>query len=433
MRHSPPTLLREIGRWSLTAGVVNCVIGSGIFGLPSAVANLAGAWSPVAVLFAGISIFSVVLCFAEVGSRFDDAGGPYLYTREAFGPAIGFQVGWLQVWTRLLSGAAALNILVAYAGTLVPAITTPAGRAAIMTGGMILVTAVNVAGVRNAAWTVNVFTVGKLLPLTLLIGAGLFHIRTDVLATQTVAAPNWTEAVLLLVFAYGGFESAVIAASETRNPKGDTAFALIMAMLLITGVYLLVQLAVVGNLPHAAQSTTPIASALGQIMGTAGSTIGSLGVIVSVYGWLTGFALMTPRILFSMAQRNELPAFLGAVHPTFRTPYWAIILHSAVVLALSLASSFAQAATLAAIARLGIFGFTCASLLVFRARDRESRGFRVPCGRAVAMAGILFSAWLISTRSFKQAWLLVAIVAGGALLWILRDRWAVLQSESIQE
>src|SRR5206468_572104 len=119
---------------------------------PSAVANLVGVWSPLAVVFAGSSIFIVVLCFAEVGSRFEDAGGPYLYAREAFGPAAGFQVGWLQIWTRLLSGAAALNILVAYLGALVPEVGTPLGRALTMTGGMVLVTGVNVAGVRSAAW-----------------------------------------------------------------------------------------------------------------------------------------------------------------------------------------------------------------------------------------------------------------------------------------
>src|SRR5215472_4349172 len=84
MRATAPSLLREIGRWSLTAGVINSVIGSGIFGLPSAVARLLGQWSPLAVLLAGLLVFIVVLCFAEVGSRFDDAGGPYLYTRETF-------------------------------------------------------------------------------------------------------------------------------------------------------------------------------------------------------------------------------------------------------------------------------------------------------------------------------------------------------------
>jgi amino acid transporter len=428
MRATAPSLLREIGRWSLTAGVINSVIGSGIFGLPSAVARLLGQWSPLAVLLAGLLVFIVVLCFAEVGSRFDDAGGPYLYTRETFGPAAGFQVGWLLVWTRLLSGAAALNILVAYAGTMAPAVLTPMGRALTMIAGTVIVTAINIAGVRNAAWTVNVFTIAKILPLILLIGAGMSHLNKNAFATQIVPSPNWTEAVLLLVFAYGGFESAVIPASEARHPKRDTAFALIVAMAAVTALYFLVQLTIVGTLPHAAESSTPIASALGQVMGPVGSTIGSLGVVVSVYGWLLGFAMLTPRILFSMAQRGELPRFIGSVHPRFRTPHAAVIANSIAVLTLSLFSSFAQAATLAAIARLAIFVFTCGALIVLRSRYPESPGFRVPCGRFVALAGILFSIWLIATRNFTQTWILIAIVTAGTILWMLSTKRRSLQA-----
>src|SRR5215470_13534652 len=141
-RSTRPSLVRAIGRWSLTAGIINAVIGSGIFGLPSAVANLVGAWSPVAVLIAGCSIFVVILCFAEVGSRFEDAGGPYLYTREAFGRAAGFQMGWLQIWSRLFSGAAALNTLVAYLGLA----ETPERRAITMTAVVLVVTAINIVG-----------------------------------------------------------------------------------------------------------------------------------------------------------------------------------------------------------------------------------------------------------------------------------------------
>jgi len=151
-------------------------------------------------------------------------------------------------------------------------------------------------------------------------------------------------------------------------------------------------------------------------------------VLVSVYGWLLGFAMLTPRILFSMAQRGELPEFIGSVHPRFRTPHAAIIFNSVAVLTISLYSSFAQAATLAAIARLVIFVFTCAALIVFRSRHRESAGFRVPCGRFVAVAGILFSIWLIGTRNFAQTWILVSIVTAGTILWVLSAKRRSLQA-----
>ena len=170
---SRPSLIRVMGRMSLTAAIVNGVIGSGIFGLPSAVAALTGAWSPLAVLVAGACVFLVLLCFAEVGSRFDEAGGPYLYAREAFGPIAGFQVGWLLLVSRLLACAAALNILIVYVGVLAPPMATPTGRVLTMTAAMAIATAINVTGIRIAAWTTNVFTVAKLLPLVLLIVVGL--------------------------------------------------------------------------------------------------------------------------------------------------------------------------------------------------------------------------------------------------------------------
>ena len=415
-----PSLIRAIGRWSLTAGVINAVIGSGIFGLPSAVANLVGAWSPLAVLIAGCSIFIVILCFAEVGSRFEDAGGPYLYAREVFGPAVAFQIGWLQIWTRLLSGAAALNILVSYLGLLVPEVGTPMGRTLTMTASVALVTGINIIGVRNAAWTVNLFTIAKLTPLALLILLGMFHLRSEVIATQVVAKSNWSEAILLLVFAYGGFESAVIAASETRNPKGDTAFALITAMATVTLVYVFVQSAIIGILPNAAATTTPIASALRQILGSAGAKIGSIAVIISVYGWLTGFALMTPRILFSMAERGEMPSFLASIHYRFRTPHAAIALNSAVVLALSLYSSFAQSATFGAIARLCVFASTCLALILLRTHSREPAPFQLPYGRVIAVIGVAFCAWLLITRTFTQMGMLLAIIATGVAIYIVK-------------
>ncbi len=420
-----PSLIRAIGKWALTAAVINSVIGSGVFGLPSALAGFAGALSPLAVLIAGAGIFVIVLCFAEVGSRFDGAGGPYLYTREAFGPAVGFQIGWLHIWTRLLSCAAVLNVLSGYITPLVPWTGTTAGRASVMIFAMVLVTAINVAGVRQAAWTVNLFTIAKLLPLAFLIVIGLFSFDSSVAATQTVAEPRWTEAVLLLMFGYGGFESAVVAGSESKNPKRDTAFALTTAMLGITLIYCLVQIAVVGVLPNAAASTAPVAETLAVLLGPVGLTLGSIAVIISVYGWLTGYSLMSPRIFFSMAERNELPASLARVHEKFRTPYVAIIVNSAIGLGLGLASNFGQLATFSAISRLGIYIATCAALIALRKKHGQPEGFRAPGGIALAVVGIGFCLFLLSTRSLAQAWFLpLVILLGMAIRFAMTRRAA---------
>lgn len=409
-------LLRVMGRGDLTALVINSVIGAGIFGLPAAVAALAGAWSPAVVLFAALGMIPIALCIAEVGSRFDVAGGPYVYAREAFGSQTGFHVGWLLLWTRLLSAGAVLNILTAYLATLLPWIGTPVGRASTMVAAVALFTAINLRGVRQAAWTINLFTIAKLAPLLLLIVVGAIYLRSDVIATQTVVTPQWTDAVLQMVFAFAGFEVALVAAGELRRPRQDAAFALIVAMAIITVVYALVQLAVIGVLPRAATSTAPIADALRVTLGTTGATIGSLGAAISAYGWLTGTALLLPRLPFSMAERGELPHVLARVHPVFRTPHVAILTCSVAALSLGLVGTFAATSTLSAIGRLVVYVVTCSSLIALRKRAAESAGFVLPAGRVFAVVGIAFSFWLLSTRTFAQAWMIAAIILAGAIV-----------------
>ena len=424
--HQPrPALVRAIGRWALTAVVINCVIGSGVFGLPAPLVALTGAWSPVAVLLTGACVFPIVICFAEVASRFDDAGGPYLYTREAFGPAVGFQVGWLHVWTRILAGAAVLNVFVSYFAALVPWASTAAGRSTTMILAMAIVTAVNVTGVRQAAWTVNVFTVAKLLPLGALVVLGLAWLDPVTLSSQAVADPQWTEAVLLLVFAYGGFESAVVAGSESREPKRDTAFALVVAMTIITAIYALVQLAVVTVLPDAEAHQAPVSAAFGVMFGPTGRTLGSVAVLISVYGWLAGFGLMTPRILYAMGTRGELPTVFARVHPRARVPHVAIIVNSALALTLGLISTFGQLATFSAIARLGILALTCASLIALRRKWGAPTAYRAPAGPVLAVIGMAFCTWLLSTRSLEQAWFLPVVVMAGAVAWKVSGRFRV--------
>jgi amino acid transporter len=418
MSNDRPTLIRAIGRWALTAAVVNSVVGSGVFSLPSTLAGFAGEWSPITILIAGVGILVIVLCFAEVGSRFDDPGGPYLYTREAFGPAFGFQIGWLHIWARIFSAAAVLNVLSGYFAPLVPAAGTPTGRAVVMIVVMVLVTIINVIGVRQAAWTVNAFTVAKLLPLVVLIVFGLVQFDRSVVATQAVTEPKWTEAVLLLMFGYGGFETAIVASSESNNPRRDTAFALIAAMLMITIIYCLIQIAVIGVLPNAAASKAPIAESLREIFGPVGLTLGGIAVIISVYGWLTGFSLMTPRIMYAMSTRGELPRVFGKVHPTFRTPHISIILNSAFALGLGLVSSFGKLATFSAIVRLCYYIATCAALIALRKKHGVPETFRAPGGNVMAVVGIVFGVWLLSTRKLDQAWFLPIMLAAGGLMWL---------------
>ena len=422
-RAARPELLRAIGRWDLTAAVLNGVIGSSIFGLPGTLAKLVGAWSPLACLAAGVGTLLVVLCFAEVASRFREAGGPYLYAREAFGPLVGFEAGWLTFWIRVTAVAANLNVFVQYLSEIAPLARSSVGRAAVITTLVLLVALVNLRGVRQATWTINVFTLAKLLPLLLLIVLGLPALSRATLLTQTVTAPDWTQAVLLLVFAYGGFEAPLIPASEAKDPRRDSGFALLVAFGLVAGLYMLVQLTVVGLVPEVRRQAAPLAAAFGLLLGPAGVTLAALTAMVSVYGYAIGNALQSPRVLFAMAQRGELPAVLARVHRSFRTPYAAIALYAAIVWCLALYGSFEWNATLSAVVRLVTYALTCAALIAFRRRRAlEPPGFQVPAGMAVAIAGSAFCLGLLATRSFAQAGVLVALAGVGPLLWLWSRR-----------
>jgi amino acid transporter len=409
----PPGLVRAIGRWDFTAAIINGVIGSGIFSLPSVLAGLTGAWSPLTFVLAGLGMLTMLLCMAEVASRFTEAGGPYLYVREAFGRDAGFQAGWLTFFIRATSAAAALNVFTDYLGPLAPALAQGMGRVATMTVVLGIITAINVLGVRQATWAVDVLTAGKLLPLLLLIALGLPRVSGAVLATQTVEHADWTQAVLLLVFAYGGFDTPLIVAGEVRRPRKDSAFALIVGMAVIASVYTLVQVVAVGVVPAVAATKAPLAEAYRLLMGRPGVLLITLGAMVSTYGLATGSVLAAPRLLFSMAQRDELPAVLGHVHPRFRTPDVAILSYAAVTLGFALYGSFTWNATVSAIVRLVTYGLICAALLVFRRRGGEEPGFRLPGAIVIAPVAIAFALWLLSTRTFRQAWVLAVLMAVG--------------------
>ena len=416
-----PELVRVIGRWDLTAAVVNGVIGSAIFGMPSDQARLTGAWSPLVALIAGLGVLTIVLCFAEVASRFQEPGGPYLYAREAFGPFVGFEAGWLTFWIRVTAVAANLNVFADYLARILPAAGQGWSRAGVMTCVLAVVTIINLIGVRQATWTVDVFTIAKLLPLALLAVLGLTRVDGAVLASQAVAEPHWREALLLLMFAYGGFEAPLIPAGEAKNPRRDTAFALLTALAVIALVYCVVQFVVVGLVPNVAGVKAPVAQAFGALLGGPGVVLASLAAMISIYGYATGNALQSPRVLFSMAERGELPRVFARVHERFRTPHFAILTYAVLALALALYGSFTWNATLSAFVRLLTYGLTCVSLLVFRRRAGVGEpGFRVPGASIVVPLAVGFCLWLLVTRTYTQAWITAALVGTGALLFLLR-------------
>ncbi len=310
-------LVRVIGRWSLAALVVNSVIGSGIFALPADVARLIGAASPWAVLMAGAAAGVIMACFAEVASQFSAAGGPYLYTRAAFGRLVGIEMGWMLWLVRLAAPAATANLFVIYCGEFWPDAAKPLPRFLILTLLYGILTLINYRGVRASTQVSNVFTVAKLVPLFLVAIAGAFYLlgghKASAVLVTGADGTAWRKAALLLVFAYGGFETALTPLSEAKNPRRDAVFALFTGLVTCTVLYTVIQWVVIGVLPDPGHSDRPLADVARLALGHGGAVFVTVGALISVYGYLSANMLGVPRITFALAENGDFPAVFAAI------------------------------------------------------------------------------------------------------------------------
>ena len=415
---SPPPLVRDLRRWDLVALVINSVVGAGIFGLPAQVFALAGTYSLAAYVAAAVAIGLVVLCFAEVGSRFGATGGPYLYARVAFGRLIGFEVGWL-MWIARITGFASLtNLFVTYLAFFVPSAGGAPGRAAVIAVLVAVLTVVNIVGLRTSAVATNVLTAGKLLPLMVLALAGMFLAGADRPSSAVVPSyASFSQATLLLVFAYMGFEGAVIPGGEMRNPHRDLPFALIAGMAVVTVLYIGIQAVCVQVVPDLAQSTRPLSDAAFQMFGRTGESLVAAAALVSIGGILNAILFATPRLVFAMAEAGELPAIFASTHSRFRTPAAAIVVTATIAGLVALFSTFLSALTISTIVRLIAYTATCAALPVLRRRrELAPASFAVPVASGVSVAAIGLSAWLVSTSPPGEVRLAAMFVLLGVAL-----------------
>ncbi|HEX6717735.1 MAG TPA: amino acid permease [Pyrinomonadaceae bacterium] len=398
-------LVRGIRRWDLVAITINGIIGAGIFGLPSKVYSLIGTYSLIAFAACALVVALIILCFAEVSSRFDETGGPYLYAREAFQPAVAFEIGWLIWLARITAFAANCNLMINYLSFFWQPATAPVWRASVIVLVVAVLAIINLLGIRQAAMVSNVFTIGKLVPMIIFIAAGLFFLNPQ--AYEFGPRPTtgaFSQSVLLLVYAFTGFEMATIPAAEVRDPQKNLPRALLLAILVVAVLYILIQVVCVGTLPGLAQSQKPLADAGSQFLGAAGGAIISAGALISITGNLNILLLSGSRLPFAMAEQKQLPAFIGSIHHRFFTPYVSILITAGVILFLTLKSSFVAALTISAIARLVTYGATCLALPVFRARSEvPAAAFRLPGGTVIAILSLLLIVWLLMNSTLNEA------------------------------
>lgn len=398
-------LKRGIQKWDLVFLIINSVIGAGIFALPAKVFALSGVYSIFAFLLCALVMMVLILVFAEVSSRFEQTGGPYLYVLTAFGKIPAFIIGWLLMLTRLFSYATLINLMILYLSFFSDIFNLPEvriGMILLITG---LITYFNWIGVKNTARVSNVLTVAKLFPLAVFIIVGLFYIDFDLMKGGT--PPSWSDfsaSTLLLIFAFGGFEAGLVNSGEIVNPKKNLPFGLMTAAAIIAGFYILIQVVSIGTLPDLASSDKPLADAATGFMGWYGGMFITIGAVVSIMGTLNVQILSGSRLPYALSLENQLPALFGKVHPKFATPYISILFFASLVAFVAIVWGFMSSLAVSVISRLILYALVAASLIKLRKIHPDDKHFKIPYGNYLAIAGIIATIWLLSGSQAEEIW-----------------------------
>lgn len=420
-------LPRHLGLWGLWLLVVNGLIGAGIFGLPGGAAKLAGEYSPLIYLFCALLILPILLCMAELASYFRHSGGPVRYGTAAFGPFIGFQAGWLYYIARLVSFAANSALLVDSLGYFWPAATQGINRAVLLIIIVASLTLVNVVGSVRAIRSLALLTLLKFAVLVLLLFAGSAVLieRGDPLLPSFNPLNVFTSpqdigaATLLLVYAFVGFESVVVPAGEAKNPARDMPRALLLGLLLVTLLYIGIQLVSIAAVPAIAQSSSPLLDVAATLFGPVGALVLMLGVVASVAANLLGAIFSTPRASFALAEDGSLPRWFSKVHPGFLTPANSILFFGVLALLLTLYGSFLWLAAATVVSRMLLYGLTCAAVPVLRPTLANSDSFVLPFGYSIPLLGFVACIWLATQVSISSILATSLFVVLGTALYFI--------------
>jgi amino acid transporter len=259
--------------------------------------------------------------------------------------------------------------------------------------------------------------------------AGVIYLATHA-HVAVLPAPattgDWLNATLLLLSAYGGYEAVLNPMVEARI-RAAMPFALFVALIIITGLYSLLQYIVIGLLADPARSSRPLADAARILMGPRGAALVAAGALVSIYGYLSANLLTGPRGMFALAERGDLPRSFAAVHPRFHTPHLSIVVFALLLWGFSQFASFSWNVTLSAVARLFYYGGVCVAVPLLRRRQPGEAAWRVPGGIVLPVLGVLMCALLLTRVDFSKSLVLLVTGALARANWLLvRGRTAEL-------
>lgn len=402
-------LIRAVGVRGLTAGIVNYTIGAGIFVLPAIVAGKVGNAAPVIYLICALAMGLIVLCFAEAGSRISLSGGTYAYAGLAFGPYAGFMVA-MSLWfgSAVLASAAVANVFVDALAQLSPFFANSAVRAAIIVVMYSALLVINIRGVKIGSGVVQTVTVGKLVPLIVLVVFGAFAVHSANL-TWTGLPPigEIARTTVMLIFAFLGVEAALTPSGEVSDPARTVPRSIFLALAITTILYICIQVVSQGVLgPELATSTkAPLAETASKALGSGGRLLIIAGAAISTFGYVAGDMLAAPRGIFALGKDGLLPAFVGRVHEKYATPHVAIIVHAVLCAGFALTGSFESLVVLAVLATLVVYLVCCVATIELRRkniRTEASVPFRVPGGPVIPILASAIIIWLMTSSTRQE-------------------------------
>ncbi|GAA4816703.1 APC family permease [Litoribaculum gwangyangense] len=419
-------LKRHVGVLGLSANIINIIIGSGIFVLPAVVAGYMGASSIIAYLFCGLLMAMIMLCFAEAGSKVTNTGGPYTYIETAFGDYAGFVAGFFAIGSNLFADAAVSNALINIIASAYPVFETGWLRFLflfVLFYGMVYI---NVIGLKQGIGLVKFNTLIKLIPLLLLIIVGFKDVSIHNLYFENLPTfKTLGETSLILFFAFQGCETGIIVGGEVINPKRTIPKAILVSISTVLVIYVLIQTVSQGVLGIELTNfkAAPLAETAKVVMGNFGYTLLILGAIISMFGYMSGTILNSPRIVYALSRDHVIPIkALSKIHKSYATPYIAIITYGTIGFSLAISGSFEQLAIIASSAMLILYLGVALSVIKLRKTDQEHKnGFKIPGGRIIPILSIVIILYFLSSLS-KNEMIGTVIVIGilSLIFWLIK-------------
>jgi basic amino acid/polyamine antiporter, APA family len=415
--------------------VVGIIIGASIFVQPSEITRLVPAIGGMLLvwLLAGILTFFGALVCAELASAFPRTGGVYVFLKETYGPGAGFLWGWAMFWSMHSGIVAAIAVVVArYIGFFVP--LGDGGVRAVAIGAILLLSAINVLGVRQGSAVQTFFTVAKVAAIVILLIMVIVLVPHQTAATAPATPhpppPTLRDFVLAMVaglFTYGGWHMVTYAAEETHAPAKTIPRALVIGIGIVTLCYLGLNGAYVSVLPldqviHSQRIAADVATALA---GPRGAAAVSAVVIISAFGALGGVILAGPRVYYAMARDGLLFRWIDTLHPRFQTPHVAIILQAVWASVLVATGSYRELFTRVVYTEWIFFGLMAAGLFILRRRPGYTPSYRTWGYPVVPLLFIASSAVIVGTQlaaePFASLTGLALVLAGLPVYYVTRS------------